>query len=238
MIVIKQFFYVYRITILSKFHYYGARSTNVHPEDDLGIHYFSSSFLVNKMISMSLPVKYKVIKEFSNFTHALEYEVKLHSKFDVENHPLFLNQRNQKSSSFCYGTKGKLAVHDIENNVSFVSEDKALMLVQVGYRMGLPSTKTRKNFTGTFTGKKHTVESRQLLSEKKSIGITVVFNDNSVVNFKNRLELGTFLGMSPQLGAKLVRDHWRKDLWSKYSIKDILKNEDCTNYENISATGI
>lgn len=236
--MIKQFFYVYRITIFSKFHYYGARSTNVRPEDDLGIHYFSSSFLVNKMISMSAPVKYKIIKEFSNFTSAIDYEIKLHNRFDVENHPFFLNQRNQRSSSFCCGTKGKVAIYDIEDNVSFVSEDKALMLVQAGYRMGLPLTKTRRNFTGTFKGKTHTTESKQMLSEKRSIGITVVFNDNSVINFKNRLELGTFLGMSPQLGAKLVRDHWRKDLWCKYNIKDILKHEDCTNYKNSTATSI
>jgi hypothetical protein len=48
----KIFFYVYRITnILTNQHYYGSRTCNIPPEEDLGIKYTSSSKYVNADIT-------------------------------------------------------------------------------------------------------------------------------------------------------------------------------------------
>ena len=73
-----------------------------------------------------------------------------------------------------------------------------------------------------FYGKKHSEETRKLLSEKRSQKIKVYFFDGKIKTFKNRLELGKYLGKSVYLGAKLLKAE-HKSLWSKYNIKEIIK---------------
>lgn len=223
--MIKQYFYVYRITIDKKYHYYGARSTNILPINDLGKVYFSSSTVVHNAINKLKDIKYKIIFTTNTFKEALDLEVKLHSRFDVENHPAFLNRKNQRSHKFTQGTLNKIAVHDNNETVYFIPQNKLTQYLDCGYRRGLPQSKIRASFKGTFTGKTHSTAAREKLSNKASIGITVTFFDGQVRYFKNRLELGKFLNMSPQLGARLVREHWRKDLWLKYNIEDIQRDE-------------
>jgi hypothetical protein len=222
----KQYFYVYRITIDKKYHYYGARSTNVIPSEDLGIHYFSSSIVVKNALTQSKPVKYKIIKETETFEEALEIEVLLHHRFDVENHPLFLNRRNQTSTKFIHGTKNKIAVYNpADDVVEYIPCSKLDLFITLGYKKGLPESKVnwRKSRAGTFLGRKHNQSTKDKLCKKKSINIQVQFKDGTKIEFENRLKLGQYLGMSPQLGARLVRESHRKDLWDKYNIKDIVR---------------
>lgn len=72
-----------------------------------------------------------------------------------------------------------------------------------------------------FYGKKHSEETRQHISEVRSMPIKVIFADSSELTFKNRLELGPFLGRSCHLGAKLLKPNF-KHLWKNYNIKDII----------------
>lgn len=96
--------YVYRITniVLNK-HYYGKRTSKVEPKLDLGIRYFSSShdkeFIKDQKINYN-NYKYKIIKSFFDSFSALDYEIKLHLKFNVANSPSFYNKANQTASKF------------------------------------------------------------------------------------------------------------------------------------------
>ena len=101
---LSKYHYVYRITnTLTGLYYYGARSSKCQPKDDLGLNYFSSfgdkSFIQDQRDNPQ-NYKYKVIKVFQDRAGAILYESKLHAKFDVKNHPKFINKSNQTSSGF------------------------------------------------------------------------------------------------------------------------------------------
>ena len=96
--------YVYRITnkILQK-HYYGTRSSIIHPTQDLGIKYFSSSSdkeFLTEQLSNPDNFKYKIIKIFETREEALLLEIKLHTKFNVGMNEMFFNRSNQTSKLF------------------------------------------------------------------------------------------------------------------------------------------
>jgi len=85
-------------------YYYGDRSCNCHPSEDIGIKYFSSSTLklfINDQKENPQDYKYKVIKIFKTCREdAKQLEVDLHKRFDVKKHPKFINKANQTSSGF------------------------------------------------------------------------------------------------------------------------------------------
>jgi hypothetical protein len=96
--------YVYRITniILNK-HYYGKRSTDTIPQNDLGIKYFSSSGdkdFIKDQTDNPQNYKYKIIYIFDNSKSALLMEIKLHNKFDVGFNESFYNKAKQTSIGF------------------------------------------------------------------------------------------------------------------------------------------
>lgn len=96
--------YVYRITnkILSK-HYYGSRSCNILPTDDLGVKYFSSSKdkeFKQDQLDNPQNYKYKIIKMFDDRKSAISLEIKLHVKFNVKCHKSFYNRSNQSVTGF------------------------------------------------------------------------------------------------------------------------------------------
>ena len=100
-----KYHYTYRIThLITRMHYYGSRSCNCHPNEDLGIKYFSHSSVKEFISDQKLNrdnYKYKVIKIFETERYdATQLEVKLHKKFDVKNHPSFFNKSNQKTAGF------------------------------------------------------------------------------------------------------------------------------------------
>lgn len=74
-------------------------------------------------------------------------------------------------------------------------------------------------------GKIVSEQTKDKLSNYRSIRITVEFIDGSIITFKNRLDLGIYLGKSASLGAKLVKPENRK-LWVKYNIKEIIMVKD------------
>ncbi len=103
--------YVYRITnLVENKHYYGKRSSKIHPKHDIGVKYFSSSkdrnFIADQK-SNPQNYKYKIIRRFENSKSALEFEVLLHNKFDVGRNVNFYNRAKQTSSGFdTTGTTG------------------------------------------------------------------------------------------------------------------------------------
>lgn len=100
----QKFHYVYRITnIQEKKHYYGVRSSDVEPKLDLGIKYFSSSadkeFIKEQKENNNI-FKYKIIKQFDSRKEAIELEIKLHNKFNVNINESFYNRTKQTSSGW------------------------------------------------------------------------------------------------------------------------------------------
>jgi hypothetical protein len=96
--------YVYRITnTIERKHYYGKRSCRIEPKLDLGKKYFSSStdkdFRKDQKENPQ-HYKYKIIRCFESSTEAIEFEIRLHEKFDVGVNESFYNRAKQNVSSF------------------------------------------------------------------------------------------------------------------------------------------
>lgn len=95
------FHYVYRIKNLElNMHYYGVRSSKIEPQEDIGIFYFSSSSNKDFLFEQKLfpeKFKYKIVKIFENRTDAVEFEIKLHNKFNVGVNEMFYNRSKQTS---------------------------------------------------------------------------------------------------------------------------------------------
>jgi hypothetical protein len=84
-------------------HYYGVRSCNCLPKDDLGVKYFSSSKdndFRDDQKTFPFKYKYKVVRIFENREEAILIEIKLHNKFDVGINENFYNQAKQTSTGF------------------------------------------------------------------------------------------------------------------------------------------
>lgn len=128
-----KYHYVYRITnTVEQKHYYGARSSNIHPTQDIGIKYFSSSsdkeFIAEQKLNPD-NFKYKVIKIFETREEAIAMEIKLHAKFNVGVNESFYNKANQTNTGFDntdkhlsgVKNKGYIITKDIEGKTYRVS---------------------------------------------------------------------------------------------------------------------
>jgi len=123
------FHYVYRITNISaKKHYYGCRSSEIHPSLDLGRKYFSSSkdkeFLQEQEKNKE-HFKYKVIRIFQTREDALSFEIKLHTKFNVDKNPSFYNRAKQTTVGFYYTNKGAKFSKETREKMSIKSRNKS-----------------------------------------------------------------------------------------------------------------
>lgn len=95
-----RYHYVYRITnLVENKHYYGSRTSNISPFDDLGKKYFSSAcsnvWIKKDQKKNPQNYKYKILKTFANRKDATEFECVLHDKFDVGNSEHFYNGLKQ-----------------------------------------------------------------------------------------------------------------------------------------------
>jgi hypothetical protein len=104
-----QVYYVYRITCYhpdsDQKYYYGFRKTNKNPNDDI---YWSSSKYVKHAID-EFGVEYfskKIIGIYKIREAAIEKEILLHEKFQVDKNPLFFNRAKQ--SKFGYNCTGDI----------------------------------------------------------------------------------------------------------------------------------
>lgn len=165
-----KYHYAYRITNkVEQKHYYGARSSNVHPSEDLGIKYFSSStdkVFLAEQVSSPENFKYKVIKIFETREEAIALEIKLHAKFNVGVNESFYNKAKQTSARF--DTSGKITVKDVfGNSFSVDKEDERflsdeLVFINKGKKH---SEETRSKISEKHIGKKHSEETRSKISK-------------------------------------------------------------------------
>jgi len=126
----KKYHYTYRITnkILNK-HYYGIRSSDDLPKEDLGTNYFSSStdeeFIEDQKQNPS-HYKYKIVRISKTRKEALELEVFLHEKFNVSNNDNFYNRAKQGNYNMLPILKGvnnpasrHIGVMDLDGNLLY-----------------------------------------------------------------------------------------------------------------------
>ena len=87
--------------------YIGVRSSELSPEDDLGVYYFSSSANTNFIKSQKdtpSDFHYDVLGVFDTRKEAANHEIELHNFYNVGSNPEFINQC--KSISTGYSTLG------------------------------------------------------------------------------------------------------------------------------------
>ncbi len=170
--------YTYRITnIKLKMYYYGARSTNLEPINDLGIIYFSSSTdkkFIKDQKENSQDYKYKVIHIYDNRKNAIKLEVKLHEKFNVGINENFYNKAKQSSSGF--DTTGTTLIFSDEHKRKlseslvgrFYSEETRRKIGAYSKtRIHTEETKRKisENNGKSMLGKHHSKETRRKISE-------------------------------------------------------------------------
>lgn len=101
------YFCVYRITnLVENKHYYGYKSSKIHPSKVIGVTYFSSlSGSEGKVFRKDQKknpqnYKYKIVQIFNTHKEALAREIILHNKFEVGFNNNFYNKAKQTSTGF------------------------------------------------------------------------------------------------------------------------------------------
>ena len=155
----KKYHYTYRITnIKDRMYYYGVRSSNCLPKEDIGVKYFSTSKkneFIKDQKENPQDYKYKVLKIFSTRKEAVEHEIFLHKKFNVKLHERFYNNANQTSTGF--DTAGKEKSQEFKKNLSILAS-------------------SRKGELNAFYGKHHKEDTKEYI-RSCSIGIAVYISE-------------------------------------------------------------
>jgi hypothetical protein len=149
----RKYSYVYRLVdkypIDNRKYYIGCRTCEYLPSED---NYYSSSNDIKELIKSGHEFDKEILEVFENRIDAINYEIKLHQKYDVSNNPEFYNKVKQTSTKFdtsgyifidgkrissaeyieseklIYHSKGKINVRDKNNNILYldVTDEKYL----------------------------------------------------------------------------------------------------------------
>lgn len=135
--------------------YFGARSCNCPPEED--VKYMSSSKLIKKLYKEKPhEFKKKILKTFDTRKEAVEWEIYLHSTYDVGRNPSFYNKSKQTSIGF--DNSGVISPNRIvyisgqpvgTYGVTFVKESPVLN--KYGKRVALFKCKCGKEFNSVIS---------------------------------------------------------------------------------------
>ena len=152
--------------------YYGVRTANKHePENDLWVHYFTSSKLVSEFRKLhGEPDVIQVDKTFDDNRKAYFYEVEKLHEFDVLNESKWLNQKIGGSRQMTDAERKNLSMkYSGEGNPFYgkkhTDETKAKMSLARKQRIISKETREKlsKSISGErnpFYGKKHTDEAK------------------------------------------------------------------------------
>lgn len=171
----RKYHYTYRITnIKERMYYYGVRSCDCLPKEDIGVKYFSSSKkeFIQDQKENPQNYKYKIVKMFDTRVEAVEHEIFLHKKFDVKLHQKFYNETNQTSINF--DTTGKVTYIDMrDGSAGLISHNEFYSAeyyvgCAFGVLKGLPkSEETKRLISKALTGKKKSEE--HILARTKTV---------------------------------------------------------------------
>jgi hypothetical protein len=163
------YFCVYRITnIAEKKHYYGYKSSIIHPSKVIGITYFSSltkeEGIAFRKDQKENPqnYKYKIVQLFDTKEEALNREIKLHKKFNVKTHPNFYNKANQTSTGFdTTGTSYESLESRLKKSIRMITDNKNRDMSGENNPM---FGSHRTGADNPFYGKTHSQKTRDLIS--------------------------------------------------------------------------
>lgn len=203
---IQVFHYTYRITdkLNNKF-YYGFRKSKIHPKNDLGKIYFSSSTdkkFIKDQKDDPERFKYKIIL-ISDKIKCLNFECRLHSRFDVKNNDVFYNKSNQTNTKFStsganfvrkhnneiYIFKNKLTGEEIKSDIRGMCD----MLKDRNIERLLKDCKTIKNWYIVGTD----------YQRRKDPKVTNILLKNTTYVFKNKTTGEVFIGTPKDLCDEL-----------------------------------
>lgn len=112
----KKYHYVYEIKELSSGKMYiGCRSSDILPEEDIGVLYFSSSTDIDFRKSQKenpSNYSYRVLTTHSNRKSAALEEMRLHEQYDVANNEMYFNRCKATSDGFAYYGNDTCIVYD------------------------------------------------------------------------------------------------------------------------------
>ena len=192
--------YVYRITNtdINK-HYYGSRTSKLHPKEDLGLYYFSSSTdkeFIKEQKSNPHIFKYKVVKICVTRDKATSMEISLHKRFNVGNNPNFYNIVIQSSSFFI--PSESTTIKSIKTRATKVEDNGLTIMMNNGRKayhtrkttmiegVSIQELSTRKTITTKYLQDENglTIHKKSAIKAKK----TMVDNDlYKVVAYKGKI---------------------------------------------------
>ena len=161
----KKFHYVYRITNTKEHkHYIGAHSSNILPEYDLGVKYFTSSRdgdFIKDQKENGKDYIYQVLEFFDSRKEAIDREMYLHEIYAVDKNINFYNRKKQGSNKF--DTSGYVLCEDVlGKNIMIKKEDPRYKTIYFPKRPSciketLPEEHKNK-ISKSLTGVKHSSE--------------------------------------------------------------------------------
>lgn len=161
------YYCVYRITnLVENKHYYGYKSSKIHPSKVIGVTYFSSSTdkeFIKDQKENPKNYKYKIVQNFSNKKDALTREILLHNKFNVAINSNFYNRAKQTSIGF--DCTGKFTAKDKEGNTfsADINDPRRLTGEIISVHVGntrAENTIQAKDLNGKFIGNVSKCDSR------------------------------------------------------------------------------
>lgn len=216
------YYYVYRITnIKINKHYYGFRSSNILPKQDLGIKYFSSSkdivFIQDQKVNPQ-DYKYKIIRIFDNPYSAISLEIKLHNKFDVGKNKNFYNRSKQTTKGFSTAGTTHVVTEETKQKIRETKLGKKNPMWGKKYSL---SEETIEKIRNSNIGKKRSSLTRQRISVHQSQSTLLLdVNFEIVKTYNSCREIADDLGFTYS-NIKNARRHKRmigKSLDKKYYI--------------------
>lgn len=207
--------YVYRITNkIENKHYYGVRSSNIKPKDDIGIKYFSSSTDKNFMLDQKenpQNYKYKVLKIFDSRKDAEMHETFLHEKFSVQTNESFYNKA--KNTLMGFSVEGTKQLEEHKAKLTLTKIDKELFYLDdnlISVNKGVPKSKEHKE-------KLSAAKTNVPLSEehKKNICIGGSKKYENEEFYNKFCEVMTVVNKNPdkiEKAKKTIQNKWQNDV--------------------------
>lgn len=171
----QKYHYVYRITnIQENKHYYGVRTSKVEPKLDLGVKYFSSSSnkeFINNQKENNQIFTYKVIKTYGSREEAVNMEIKLHNRLNVNINDSFYNKSKQTSKS--WDTTGIKISEETRKRMSIASKarimtDETKHKISNSHKGLLLSEETKRKISKTSSGENNGMYGRKHSDKSKN----------------------------------------------------------------------
>ncbi len=241
--------YVYQIIhLLYALRYIGTRSCYISPEEDLGIHYFSSSHdkeFMKEQFKYPERFRYEILQEFGSREEALEYETKLHRELEVDKNLDFYNRSRQSGKEFHCDMTGRKHSEKSKENHSKASKKINAKIKEDVKRYEEWKTNISKSRKGKGGGPKNNnaraviqvnVKSRKIVAEyetmTKACELNSISKTSSIVGSCNERFFQTGDGSTwfYKTNKKLTQEEINKridDFYQKHNEKMLKKKKNC-----------